>query len=186
MRRSATVLALLLLATLALPLTGTSASCLFDDRPVEERIGEFEYVFKGRVAGLRDEDRTARFEVQEVWRGALGPEIVVFGGPEQDAGFGQTVATSNDRAWTGGATYLVFAQSEPRGLVDNACSPTREWSDDLAAARPVDWTPPESTIVDDNDGPSGIGALGIIGGVVLAIAGLGALMARHRRSAGAA
>lgn len=177
---------LALLLALALPTTAASASCLFDDRPVEDRIGEFEYVFKGRVAGLRDEDRTARFEVEEVWRGALGPEIVVFGGPVQDAGFGQTVATSNDRTWIGGATYLVFAGSEDRGLVDNACSPTREWSDELAAARPADWTEPESTIVDDVEGPSGLGALGIIGGAVLGIAGVGALVAHRRRGVGSA
>lgn len=180
MRRVPLLLLLVLIATAALPLTGAAASCEADDRPVEARMREYPVVFKGRVVGLRDEDRTARFEVDEVWKGVVDAEVVVYGGPVQDAGFGQTVSTSNDRAWHGGVTYLVFAREEPRGFEDDACSPTREWTDDLVAARPADWSEP-SPIVDDNDGLSGLAALAIIGAGLVAIAGAGAAVTAGRR-----
>lgn len=181
MRRTTPVLLIALVLGLLAPVGAASASCVFIDRPVEERLSEFTYVFKGRVIGLRDDDRTARFAVEEVWRGTLGPETVVYGGPEQDAGFGETVATSVDRSWTGGATYLVFAGTEPRGLVDNACSPTQEWTDELAAARPVDWTEPDRSLAAD-DGSGTIGELGIVALVLVALLGaVGAAVSVRRR-----
>ena len=171
-------LALALLPALA---TGAAASCLFDDRPVEDRLGEFAYVFVGDVIETTDEGRTARFAVDEVWIGSLGPDVVVYGGPEQPLG-GPTVGTSNDRAWRAGARYLVFAGVEERGLTDNACSPTREWDDELAAARPADASAPTGPAPSDATTAGGVGWLlpaAALGGA--AVLGAAALVVMRRQ-----
>lgn len=175
-------LALALLPALA---TGASASCLFDDRPVEDRLAEFPYVFVGDVMETTDEGRTARFAVDEVWVGSLGAEVVVHGGPEQPLG-GPTVGTSNDRSWNEGARYLVFAGVEDRGLTDNACSPTREWDDELAAARPADASAPTGSTPTDDASTSGGGWLlpaAALGGLIVLGAAAFALMRRQRAEA---
>ncbi len=186
MRRATTVLALTIAATLAAPLGAAQASCLVDDRPIEDRLGEYAYVFKGQVVDLTDEDRTARFAVEEVWRGTLGAEVTVHGGAEQDGPAGQAVITSVDRSWSADTTYLVTANADPRGLVDNACSATTEWDEELAVARPADWSAPEDAQPEDEDGfayrdtrwvLAGAGAIALA-----ALAAAGTLAARRRRS----
>lgn len=187
MRTPRPVLLVSLLLALVLPATAADASCLFDDRPVDERLDEFPYVFRGTVTGLGDEGRTASFRVEEVWRGELGPEVVVYGGPAQDGLSGEVVATSVDRTWQGDATYLVMARVDDRGLVDDSCSPTREWTDDLAVALPADGHAPDPALAADDaeEDPSGLDPLGLTGLAVLvgAVAAAALVLARRRSRA---
>lgn len=158
------------------------ASCAIDERPLELQLDEAPAVFKGRVTAVRDNGVTARFSVEEVWKGPpLPPEIVVHGGPEQPGLFGGTAGTSIDRSWTVGVTYLVFPRGEGERLEDNSCSPTREWSPELAAARPDDARPPAATA------PGGPGGLpvpawaAVLGGVAVVGGLLGILLTYRRR-----
>lgn len=168
----------LLLVTLvaALPQLVASAalaSCAIDERPLELQLAEAPAVFKGRVTAVRNDGVTARFAVEEIWKGpALPPEIVVHGGPEPSGLFGGTSATSVDRSWAVGVTYLVFPRGEGDRLEDDSCSPTREWSPELAAARPDDARPPAAAEAGDPGGlPVAVWALGgaaVVGGLLAA------------------
>lgn len=136
------------------------------------------------MTAVRNEGVTARFAVEEVWKGSpLPPEVVVHGGPEPSGLFGGTSATSVDRSWTVGATYLVFPRAEGERLQDNSCSPTREWSPEFAAARPADARPPSAA---ESGEPGGLpvpawaavlGGAAIVGGLVVT------LLAFRRRTA---
>lgn len=151
---------LLIVLVVALPAAAAShaaASCMLDERPLEVQVEAATAVFKGQVTGLRDDGVTARFRVEEVWKGPdLPAEVVVHGGPEQSGPFGTTTVTSVDRSWTAGATYLVFPRIEGSDLRDDSCSPTREWSAELAAARPADAHAPTGTAAGDPGADSGV------------------------------
>lgn len=178
-----------LLVTLASALTQlvappAHASCALDERPLELQLDEAPAVFKGRVTAVRNDGVTARFAVEEVWKGPLlPPEIVVHGGPEPSGLFGATSATSVDRSWTVGTTYLVFPRAEGDQLLDDSCSPTREWSPELAAARPDDARPPSAAESDEPGGlpvpvwAAALGGAAIVGGLAVT------LLAFRRRAA---
>jgi hypothetical protein len=73
--------------------------------------------------------------VEERWRGPELPERVeVRGGAEPGT------ATSVDRAYTLGR-YLFVVRSGPGYLVDDVCTPTTVWTDDLARHRPPNVQP---------------------------------------------
>ena len=118
-------------ALVVVPAAGAAASCALDERPLEEQVSEAPIVFVGRVVDVRHHT-TARFEVAEVWQGDVSAEVTVLGGPDE-AG----VATSVDRSWVVGTSYLVVPYVEGGELHDNSCTPTRQWTDDLADVRPA-------------------------------------------------
>lgn len=158
--------------------TVASASCA-EFPPVDEHLAAADVVFVGSVIGLRNQDRTATFAVAEIWRGPdLVPEVFVRGGPD-DPGAGSSV----DRTFELGVVYLVAARIVSGDLVDDACSATRPWDDDLERLRPADARVPTGTPTLD-DGvdlpllPVALGALFVI----LVIASGIAFRAKDRRS----
>lgn len=184
MRRLVRTLLLVTLATALPQLVAAApahASCAFDERPLELQLEEAPAVFKGRVTAVRNDGVTARFAVEEVWKGPpLPPEIVVHGGPEPSGIFGTTSATSVDRSWTVGVTYLVFPRGGGDRLEDNSCSPTREWSAELAAARPDDARPPTAVGPPEQGGVRVAPWTAALGGVAV-VAGVWAVVLAFRR-----
>lgn len=140
-----------------------TASCAVDERSLEEQLAEASVAFVGTVTDVRH-DTTAQFEVTEVWLGDVPERVVVLGGPDEPG-----VATSVDRTWTVGTTYLVVPTVADGELHDNSCSPTREWSEDLAEVRPAAAHEPDP--VDEAGGgiPTGVVVGGVIGALALAV-----------------
>lgn len=134
----------LIITVLTVPLTlaavgMANASCLFDERSLADKVATAEVVFKGTVVDVAADGRIATFDVEEVWQGAVAARVVVAGGPEG-------AATSVDRTFTAGATYLVFPQPEDGGRYsDNSCSPTQEYDEQAEAARPATVSEPTGT-----------------------------------------
>lgn len=118
------------------PASTAHADCAVDERTLEERIADAPVVFVGTAAEVTNRDRTATFDVQEIWKrvgdvAEIGAEVVVHGGPEE-----ANAGTSVDRSWQQGQRYLVFPRSEGGRFVDDICTSTRSWTDGLADARP--------------------------------------------------
>lgn len=110
------------------------ASCAADPRPLAAQVADADVAFVGTVVALSHDGRTARLRAEEIWKGPRLQTPVVHGG----AGGLTAGATSVDRTWQAGERYLVFPLVDGQRLTDNACTPTRPWSEELAAARPAD------------------------------------------------
>lgn len=134
--------------------------------PLDQAIAEAPYVFVGTVAELRFEDRFAVFDVEDVWKGDLAGQALVNGGPsladlEAAAADGLGVATSVDRTYGLGQRYLVVSHGLDDGvLLDNACSATSDYDDNLDRFRPAtayspDPAPSDLGVPVDSDGRSG-------------------------------
>ncbi|HEX6868967.1 MAG TPA: hypothetical protein VF119_09185, partial [Candidatus Limnocylindrales bacterium] len=114
----------------------------------------------------------------EVWRGPDMPaSVVIQGGPAGNS------ATSVDRSFQVGATYLFFPYVDPSSgaLADNSCTSTTEWTEDLAKLRPSDarqplaGEPTSGGIATDWIVPAGL-ALAVFGGLLVV-----GLLARGRQ-----
>ncbi len=160
-----------------------AASCMFDDRPIEAKIQESPTVFVGEVLATRHGDTTAEVRLSEIWKGATNlRQVTVRGGTGQDG-----AATSVDRSFTVGTTYLFLVRPEGGVFTDNSCSATQEWTPELAAARPdgattvdADQVAGEDADEDGQDGRGGV--LPILAALGLLLAAGGALAARGRAS----
>lgn len=156
---------LLALGTWLLLPTRVAASCMAPP-PIEVAIEEADVVFVGTVRELSNQNRTAGVEVHEVWRGTELPgAVTVHGGPDDP-----NMLTSADRSFTRGTTYLFVPSAERGILLDNACSSTTVWSDELAALRPDDARPAAGQPDDSARGgvPVPVIALGV-GALALAL-----------------
>ncbi len=152
------------------------ADCMLPP-PIEEAVKTADIVFVGTVAQTTNRDSWASVEVTEVWRGPDQPlAVVVRGGPPGNA------ATSVDRTFEAGVTYLFFPYLEPDvGLADNSCTSTTRWTDELAALRPADSRAPIGA--DPDAGGFDFGAFLVPLGVALVVGGallLAGLAARGR------
>ena len=138
MRRLTVLLAVLggLTAALAVP-SGAAASCIAPP-PLPEAIEQAQVVFVGTVVDLTNNDRTAAFKVDEIWKGEVDAMVTVVGGA-----VGPNVASSVDRTYVLGTRYLVFPHPASGRLTDSSCSLTQPYTDDLAAFRPDDARPPD-------------------------------------------
>jgi hypothetical protein len=119
-------------------------------------IAKAPVAFVGTVAFTTDEDGTAYFTVDEVWR---GPELtwmtVVHGRP-----FGPNSISSVDRTWVRGTRYLVLPSRGRDGeLVDISCSATAPYKSSFDAIRPAVVRPPQSV-------PLPIGAAVVLAGAI--------------------
>jgi hypothetical protein len=164
-----------------LVLLGTPATALADciEPPrIEEAARSAEIVFVGTVTSTSNRDSWASVEVEEIWRGPDQPaNVLVKGGP------GGISATSVDRTFQAGAKYLFFPYVDGETLVDNSCTSTTPWSEDLLALRPAEARPPLGA----TEGASGFdfGAIVAPLGVALVVAAvllLVGLAARGRQS----
>ena len=135
--------AVVVLAGLVLQGSRAGASCAgLPD--VERSLESSDLVFVGSVTDLVNVNRWATFRVETVWKGDPGSDrIEVRSGPASAA-----VATSNDRTYTTGERYLVFALDLARRpgarigfgdgarWVDDACSATQPYESSLERFRP--------------------------------------------------
>jgi len=105
--------------------------------PVDVAVSDGENVFVGTVTALTAQDRWAKVQVAEVWKGPdTGPIVEVRGGEDI------TAASTIDRFFVLGRTYLFVVGSGQGVYSDNGCSATTEWRGELLAARPADWFVP--------------------------------------------
>lgn len=119
---------------------GSAAASCMPPAPVPDAMTQADVVFVGTVTSTRSRDRIATFQVLERWKGDVGRSVEVFGGPATDRS-----ATSVDRTWAPGTTYLVFA-IEPAAhgyeptfggrYESSTCSTTQAFTEQLAANRP--------------------------------------------------
>jgi hypothetical protein len=171
------VLAAVAALAFVLPPAAVLADCMMP-APVQEAAQSAEIVFVGTVAETSNHNSWASVQVEEVWRGPdLQADVIVKGGPAGN------MATSVDRSFEVGVKYLFFpyVDAEGRGLADNSCSNTVQWSPDLAQLRPADARQPLGATdagtgfdVGSLIGPLGVALL--VGGVLLAAG----LLARGR------
>ena len=140
LQRSAAAAFLLAAAVLATP--GIALASCVEPPPLGQAIAEAETVFVGTVVGLDFDARLATFEVIEVWKGAVGADAIVNGGPGlQELGEaraqGQNLFTSVDRQYGAGQTYLVVSHGRSGEILfDNACSSTQPYSAEVELIRP--------------------------------------------------
>lgn len=146
-RSSGGLVAVLVVVATVLGVPAASASCAMDERSLDEQLADATVAFVGQVRDVRH-DTTALISVEEVWIGQVPEEVTVFGGPD-DPG----MATSVDRTWQLGTTYLVVPRVVDGDLHDDSCSPTRAWTEDLEGFRPAAVTAP--TAVPDSEGTDG-------------------------------
>ncbi len=157
-------------------LPGTAAASCMEFPPLEEHLAQAQVVLVGTVQAVTNEDRTARVEVHEIWRGDDVPALVtVHGGPDD-----LEMTTSGDRYYRPGVRYLFAVQALDGRLEDNACTATQEWTDDLAALRPADATSPPATTADERGGTIPATAI-VIGLAALAVAATSIFAFRARR-----
>ena len=136
--------AVVVLAGLVLATSRAEAACA-GPPDVERSLDSSDLVFVGSVTDLANLNRWATFRVETVWKGDPGSDrIEVRSGPA-----GASVMTSNDRIYTTGGRYLVFASDLTRRpvavidygdgarWVDNACSATRPYESSLDRFRPA-------------------------------------------------
>ena len=154
------------------------ADCMMPP-PIEEAATTADIVFVGTVAQTMNRNSWANVEVTEVWRGPDQPRaVVVKGGPPGNA------ATSVDRAFETGVTYLFFPYADPElGLADNSCSSTTPWTEDLDALRPAVTREPIGA--EPEAGGFDLGGILVPLGVAVIVGGalfLAGLAARGRRA----
>jgi len=154
------------------------ADCMMPP-PIEEAATTADIVFVGTVAQTTNRNSWANVEVTEVWRGPDQPRaVVVKGGPPGNA------ATSVDRAFETGVTYLFFPYADPElGLADNSCSSTTPWTEDLDALRPAVTREPIGA--EPEAGGFDLGGILVPLGVAVIVGGalfLAGLAARGRRA----
>lgn len=156
----------------------TLASCVMPP-PLGQSLNEASMVFVGRVTETREMDRWAVVSVEEVWKGPdLPPSVLIKGGEAGD------MFTSVDRTYRTGVRYLFVPSGDPAtGIAESACSPTTEWTDDLAAMRPASVRTPTAGPAQEDTGDlvSGL-VMPVIVVVVVSVVLLGiGLLARGRR-----
>ena len=132
-----------LVASFMFAVAGPALASCAPPAPIDQALAEANTVFVGMVTALEHQGRVATFAVHEVWKGDIGAMVTVSGGPspseiERAAGEGLTVATSVDRTYVAGATYLVVSYAaEGEVLLDNGCSATQFYRAELDRHRPA-------------------------------------------------
>jgi hypothetical protein len=148
MPRRLTLPAILCLASLAL--AGPVAADCEPAGPLEAVLPDAPVVFVGTVSTV--DGGSARFAVEEVWAGAVGPDVDVHGlgwapVPPDLGGQGRAPVeravpgmafVEDDRVWEVGRRYLVIPSVEGDILRDHQCTATTEWRPELAELRPAD------------------------------------------------
>ncbi|MHB8891662.1 MAG: hypothetical protein ACYC65_06410 [Candidatus Limnocylindrales bacterium] len=151
-RTAVLVLSSLLVALLVALGPGPSAAPVLaacaPARPIEESMVLADLVVVGTVTRTENGGRWITVRVEERWRApeSLPDTIEVRAGPEPGA------ATSIDRVFVQ-ARYLFFLTSGPEYFVDNACTATTLWTEDLAALRPSGVSPAPNVVADAPLGP---------------------------------
>ncbi|MDH3398805.1 MAG: hypothetical protein OEM81_13380 [Acidimicrobiia bacterium] len=184
-RRGVWLIPAFVLALFFVSAESAGASCA-EAVPIEQALAEAQTVFVGRVTDLQYDGRLAAFLVEDVWKGEVNGTTVVSGGPslsELQAAReqGQDVFTSVDRSYAAGERYLVISYGgDGQVLLDNACSATQPFADDLTQYRPASAHAPVAPAAPDID-PAGLSVWAWIGLATLALGVAGAMVAMTLR-----
>ena len=175
----AVALVLGLVTLLGAPATALAA-CATAPQPPEDAVLFGDVVFVGTVLRTENEGRWPTVRVEERWKGAggLADTVVVRGGPEPGT------ATTTDRTYLPGR-YLFIVENQGDVLVDNACSGTQPWTDELAPLRPPGVAAAAAELPTDPIGSIDPGELAAVAGLIVAlliaiVAYLWVLRARRR------
>ena len=124
-------LALALVGLIGAP-SAALAACATAPQSAEDAVFFGDVVFVGTVLRTENQGRWPTVRVEERWKGAAGlaETVVVRGGPEPGT------ATTTDRTYLPGR-YLFVVENQGGVLMDNACTGTRAWTDELAPLRPA-------------------------------------------------
>jgi hypothetical protein len=109
---------------------------------VPRAIERAEVVFVGTAVAVENNDRTATFRVESVWKGTVDETVVVHGGPKASLKGGERVWTSIDRTYAQGTRYLVLPAGRSGDVLLDACTSTQPYTSQLAALRPTEAHPP--------------------------------------------
>ncbi|MDQ6727806.1 MAG: hypothetical protein M3066_16820 [Actinomycetota bacterium] len=136
------------IAVLAIPLAAllgvvramaASASCSRPP-PFKESLDRAQLVLVGTAVEVSNFGRWATFSVSDIWKGEVNGDRIRVRGGQSGGG-----ASSADRTYVLGTTYLVFAMAaveyppyygEGPSWTDNACSFTQPYSASLVGFRP--------------------------------------------------
>jgi len=125
--------------------------------PIEEAVRTAELAFVGTVTEVANGGRSASVRVEEVWRGGEMPaSVTVLGGMDP------AQPMEDDRTFEAGVRYLFLPFAIDRQLVDNICSATRPWVDELEAVRPAGVQTPAPTAA-----PAALGPLSAVADLAL-------------------
>ena len=165
-RRLATIvagLAVALTVLVAAP-SATLAACATAPQPAKEAVFFGDVVFVGTVLRTENEGRWPTVRVEERWKAAdgLAETVVVRGGPEPGT------ATTTDRTYLPGR-YLFVVENQGGVLVDDACTGTQAWSEDLAPLRPAGVAPAAVELPTDPLGSLNPGQLAVVAGLLVAL-----------------
>jgi hypothetical protein len=147
--------AALLLAIGPGPTTPTALAACPSPMPIKESFLRADVVVVGTVTHLENFGRWITIRVEERWRApeSLSDTIAVRAGP------GPGSATSVDRVYEQGR-YLFFLTNGPEYFVDNACTATTLWTDDLAPLRPTGVVPAPTVV--ENQPPGAFDSLDLL------------------------
>ena len=120
-----------------------SASC-GSPPELEVAVRESDVVFVGVVTEVSNRQRNAIVFVEDVWKGNVGDEVEVRGGPQTP-----NEITSVDTAYREGIRYIFFPHDGSGDLFrDNACTSTQPYDASFEELRPAaaeDTTTPSPT-----------------------------------------
>jgi len=127
--------------------------------------------FTGTVVEVEKDGRVAYVALDD------GSTAVVHGSP----GLGNDTVTSVDRRFAAGARYEFHPFNDTSPFQDNACSATRQ----LAGPTPGPVEPSEDRLpgwlpVDEQNGPIGYGAVGVMLVVAIALLAVPTVLVAHR------
>lgn len=140
------------------------AECSTAPQSAEDAVLFGDVVFVGTVLRTENLGRWPTVRVEERWKGAraLAENVVVRGGPEPGT------ATTVDRTFLPGR-YLFIVVNQDGVLLDNACSGTRPWTEDLAALRPAGVSPAATELPTDPVGDITPGDIALVAGLLVAL-----------------
>ncbi|HET7830710.1 MAG TPA: hypothetical protein VFL03_14205 [Candidatus Limnocylindrales bacterium] len=156
-------LAVVVAGLLAVP-SSVLAACATAPQSAEDAVFFGDVVFVGTVLRTENEGRWPTVRLEERWKGAgdLADTVVVRGGPEPGT------ATTTDRTYLPGR-YLFVVDNQDGVLVDNACTGTRAWTEDLAPLRPAGVEPAAAELPTDPLGSINPGQLAAVAGLLAAL-----------------
>ena len=140
------------------------AACPTAPQPAEDAVLFGDVVFVGTVLRSENEGRWPTVRVEERWKGGsgLGDTVVVRGGPEPGT------ATATDRTYLPGR-YLFVVKNQDGVLVDDGCSGTQAWTDELAPLRPAGVAAAAIELPTDPLGSINPGTLAAVAGLLFAL-----------------
>jgi len=136
--------------------------------PLEEALADAPVAFVGTAVEVVRS--MARFEVHEVWAGAVANGVEVHG-LTSGVEFGE-----DDRGWEAGTKYLVVPFIDGQVLRDSICTATTEWSAEVELLRPEDA---RVLSAETADGATIDPAVVLAGLVILVLAGASAIAFRR-------